>query len=109
MMSKSSTTTENAEARLGPVHPGEILLADFLEPMGVSQYALARAIGVPAQRIGEIVHGRRAVMADTALRLARYFGMEAQFWLNLQTRHDLDAAMDALGDRLEREVTPRAA
>lgn len=95
--------------KLPPIHPGEVLLEDFLKPMGISQYALAKAIGVPAQRIGEIVHGRRALTADTALRLGRYFGMEAQFWLNLQTRHDLEAAEDALGDRLEKEVRPRAA
>ena len=98
-----------AEELLAPVHPGEILLYEFLEPMGLSQYALAKAIGVPAQRIGEIVHGRRAVTAETALRLGRYFGMDARFWLNLQTRYDLDVAEDALAGRLEREVTPRAA
>ena len=95
--------------RLPPVHPGEVLREDFLRPMGISQYALAKAIGVPPQRVLEIVHGRRAVTADTALRLGRYFGVEPQLWLNLQTRHDLDRAEDALGDRLEREVTPRAA
>ena len=95
------------EELLAPVHPGEILLLEFLEPMGLSQYALAKAIGVPAQRIGEIVHGRRAVTAETALRLGRYFGMDARFWLSLQTRYDLDVAEDALADRLEREVTPR--
>jgi antitoxin HigA-1 len=98
-----------AEGKHAPVHPGEVLLEDFLRPMGLSQHLLARAIGVPPQRIGEIVHGRRAVTAETALRLGRYFGMEAQFWLNLQARHDLDRAADLLGDRLEREVTPRAA
>ena len=95
--------------RLPPVHPGEVLQQDFLVPMGLSQYALAKAIGVPPQRVLEIVHGRRAVTADTALRLGRYFGVEPQLWLNLQTRYDLDRAEDALGDRLEREVTPRAA
>jgi addiction module HigA family antidote len=98
-----------SEDRLPPVHPGEVLRLDFLEPLGISQYALAKAIGVPPQRVLEIVHGRRAVSADTALRLGRYFGVEPQFWLNLQTRCDLDRAEDALGDRLEREVTPRAA
>jgi addiction module HigA family antidote len=97
------------EDRLPPVHPGEILRLDFLEPLGISQYALAKAIGVPPQRILEIVHGRRAVTADTALRLGRYFGDQPQLWLNLQTRYDVDHAEDALGDRLEREVTPRAA
>ena len=92
-----------------PVHPGEILRDDFLEPMGISRRALAKAIGVPPQRMLEIVHGRRAVTADTARRLGRYFGVEAQLWFNLQTRYDLDRAEDALGDRLDREVTPRAA
>ena len=96
--------------RLAPVDPGEVLRLDFLEPLGISQYALAKAIGVPPQRVLEIVHGRRAITADTALRLGRhYFGVEPQLWLNLQTRYDLDRAEDALGDRLEREVTPRAA
>lgn len=94
---------------LSPVHPGEILQLEFLKPMELSQYALAKAIGVPPRRINEIVLGRRAVSADTALRLGRYFGMEAQFWLNLQARYDLDVARDALGKRLEREVRPRAA
>lgn len=94
---------------LPPVHPGEILQLEFLEPMELSQYALAKAIGVPPRRINEIVLGKRAVSADTALRLGRYFGMEAQFWLNLQTRYDLDVTRDALGKRLEQEVRPRAA
>ena len=104
-----SNVTDTQSDRLPPTHPGEILQIEFLEPMGLSQYALAKAIGVPPQRIGEIVHGRRAVTAETALRLGRYFGMDARFWLNLQTRYDLDVAEDALADRLEREVTPRAA
>lgn len=94
---------------LPPVHPGEILLLEFLEPMELSQYALAKAIGVPPRRINEIVLGKRAISADTALRLGRYFGMEPQFWLNLQSRYDLDVAKDTLGKRLEREVQPRAA
>lgn len=92
-----------------PVHPGEILLLEFLEPMELSQYALAQSIGVPPRRINEIVLGKRSVSADTALRLGRYFGMEPQFWLNLQSRYDLDVARDELGARLEREVRPRAA
>jgi addiction module HigA family antidote len=92
-----------------PVHPGEILLHEFLEPMELSQYSLAYSIGVPPRRINEIVLGKRSVSADTALRLGRYFGMEPQFWLNLQSRHDLDVAKDELGVRLEREVRPRAA
>ncbi|HET6161540.1 MAG TPA: HigA family addiction module antitoxin [Dongiaceae bacterium] len=92
-----------------PVHPGEILLHEFLEPMELSQYALAQSIGVPPRRINEIVLGKRSVSADTALRLGRYFGMEPQFWLNLQSRYDLDVAKDELGAQLEREVRPRAA
>lgn len=98
-----------SEDRLAPVHPGEILLHEFLEPMGLSQYALAKAIGVPPQRIGEIVHGKRAVTAETALRLGRYFGMEPRFWLNLQLHYELVCAEDRLGSRLDQEVRPRAA
>lgn len=92
-----------------PVHPGEILLHEFLEPLELSQYALAHSIGVPPRRINEIVLGKRSVSADTALRLGRYFGMEPQFWLNLQSRYDLDVTKDELGARLDREVRPRAA
>jgi addiction module HigA family antidote len=98
-----------AEPRLAPVHPGEILLEDFLKPMGISQYRLAKALGVPPQRVHDLVHGRRALTADTALRLARYFGMEAQFWMNLQSRYDLEVAADALAARLDQEVRPRVA
>jgi antitoxin HigA-1 len=94
-----------AKSKLAPVHPGEVLLEEFLEPLGLSQYRLAKDISVPPRRINEIVHGKRAVTADTALRLARYFGTTARFWLNLQTQHDLDTEADRLGDRLEREVT----
>jgi antitoxin HigA-1 len=94
-----------AKSKLAPVHPGEVLLEEFLEPLGLSQYRLAKDISVPPRRINEIVHGKRAVTADTALRLARYFGTTARFWLNLQTQHDLDIEADRLGDRLEREVT----
>ncbi len=93
---------------LAPVHPGEVLLEDFLEPMGISQYRLAKDITVPPRRINEIVHGKRSVTADTALRLARYFGTSDRFWLNLQTSYDLDVQRDKLGDRLETEVLPRA-
>ena len=93
---------------LPPVHPGEILLEEFLEPMGISQYRLAKDISVPARRINEIVHGKRAVTADTALRLSRYFGTSDRFWLNLQTSYDLDVQRDRLGDRLEEEVLTRA-
>ena len=94
--------------RLAPVHPGEVLLEEFLEPMGLSQYRLAKDIHVPARRINEIVHGTRAVSADTALRLARYFGTAERFWLNLQAQFDLDTEKDRAGDRIEREVMPRA-
>lgn len=90
--------------KLAPIHPGEVLLADFLEPLGVSQYRLAHDISVPPSRINEIVHGKRALSADTALRLARYFGTTERFWLNLQARFDLEAERDRLGDRLETEV-----
>ena len=110
-MSRSSTiTTERHEtaARMAPVHPGEILLEDFLGPMGISQYRLAKALGVPPQRVHDLVHGRRALTADTALRLARAFDMEARFWMNLQARYDLDRAADALADRLDDEVRPLA-
>lgn len=94
--------------RLAPVHPGEVLREEFLSPMGISQYRLAKDIGVPPRRINEIVHGSRAVSADTALRLARYFGTSERFWLNLQAQHDLDVEYDRIGDRIERDVTPRA-
>lgn len=89
-----------------PIHPGEILQSEFLEPLGVSQYRLAKDIGVTPRRINEIVHGRRSVTADTALRLGRYFNMEAQFWLNLQSHYDMEVALEALEDRLEKEVQP---
>ena len=94
------------DAKHEPVHPGEVLLEDFLKPMGISRYTLARATGMPAQRIGDIVRGRRAMTADTALRLARYFDMEPEFWLNLQMRYELDRAVEALGERLAFEVQP---
>ena len=90
--------------KLDPIHPGEVLLADFLEPLAISQYRLAHAISVPPRRINEIVHGARAVTADTALRLARFFGTSEQFWLNLQARHDLEVERDRLGRRLKDEV-----
>jgi addiction module HigA family antidote len=90
--------------KLAPIHPGEILLADFLEPMGISQYRLARDISVPPRRINEIVHGSRGISADTALRLARYFGTTERFWLNLQSRFDLEEQKDLLGNRLAKEV-----
>ena len=92
------------EKNLRPVHPGEVLLEEFLKPMGLSQSRLALDIGVHPRRINEIVLGKRSVTADTALRLARYFGTSPQFWLGLQKDYDLDVAADALGERLEREV-----
>lgn len=90
--------------KLAPIHPGEVLLADFLEPLGVTQYRLAQDITVPARRINEIVHGKRAISADTALRLARYFGTSDRFWLNMQARFDLEQQRDVLGERLAKEV-----
>jgi len=95
--------------KFAPVHPGEILLEEFLKPMGLSQYALAKDINVPARRINEIVHGDRSISADTALRLSRYFGMSENFWMNLQTRYDLEIQKDQLDGRLEREVRVYAA
>jgi antitoxin HigA-1 len=90
--------------RMAPVHPGEILLEEFLKPLGISQYRLAVDIGVHPRRINQIVHGDRSVSADTALRLSRYFGLSERFWLNLQARYDLEVEKDRLEGRLEREV-----
>jgi addiction module HigA family antidote len=90
--------------KLDPIHPGEILLEEFLRPMGISQYRLAKDISVPARRINEIVHGKRSISADTALRLSRYFGMSERFWLNLQTQYDIEVQKDKAGKRLEEEV-----
>lgn len=90
--------------KMPPVHPGEILMEEFLTPMGISQYRLSRDISVPPRRINEIVHGNRSVTADTALRLGRYFGISPQFWLNLQAHFDLEQEQDRLGNRLEQEV-----
>jgi len=90
--------------RLPPIHPGEILMREFLAPMGISQYRLAKDISVPPRRINEIVHGKRAITADTALRLGRFFDMSPQFWLNLQSRYDLEITEDLLDDRLDNEV-----
>jgi antitoxin HigA-1 len=92
------------EDRLAPIHPGEVLLEDFLLPLSLTQYRVAKDISVPPRRINEIVHGKRGISADTALRLGRYFHTSEQFWLNLQTRHDLEVERDRIGDRLEREV-----
>ena len=87
-----------------PVHPGEILLEEFLKPMGISQYRLSKAIAVPPRRINEIIHGTRAVTANTALRLAKYFGTSALFWINLQAHYDLELEKDKKGDQIEKEV-----
>jgi antitoxin HigA-1 len=94
-----------AHRKLLPIHPGEILLEEFLSPLGISQYRLAKETSVPPRRINEIVRGMRSISADTALRLARYFGTSERFWLNLQARYDLEVEKDRLGDRLTREVT----
>ena len=111
--SKSSTITSAVKApssrRLPPVHPGEVLSEEFLKPMGISQYRLARDISVPPRRVNEIVLRKRGITADTALRLGRYFGVSEQFWLNLQSEYDLDVERDRLGDRLEAEVIRFAA
>jgi addiction module HigA family antidote len=94
---------------LPPIHPGEILREEFLLPLGISQYRLAKEIGVSPRRINEIVHGKRAISADTALRLSRYFGMSERFWINLQGRYDIEVEKDLLADRLDHEVRPRVA
>ena len=91
------TTTE----KIAPIHPGEVLMEDFIEGFGITQNKLAVSIGVPPRRINEIVHGKRRITADTALRLGRYFGVDPQFWINLQARYDLEVEMDALGDSLD--------
>jgi antitoxin HigA-1 len=107
MKSRSSTTTKTRRAKpdlLPPVHPGEVLLEEFLKPMSITQYRLAKDISVPPRRINEIVLHKRGITADTALRLGRYFGTSEQFWLNLQSEYDLDVERDRLGDRLDSEV-----
>jgi len=98
------TTTESVD-RIEPIHPGEVLMEDFIKGFGVTQHRVAVAIGVPPRRINEIVHGSRGVSADTALRLGRYFGTSAQFWLNLQSQYDLDVAQDGLAEQIE-AITP---
>ena len=92
------------QKKLPPIHPGEILKEEFLEPMGISQYRLAKDISVPPRRINEIVHGKRSITADTALRLGRFFSMSPHFWLNLQTRYDLEVTEDQMNNRLDNEV-----
>jgi addiction module HigA family antidote len=91
-----------ATAVMPPIHPGEVLLTEFLEPLGVTQHRLAVAVGVPPRRINEIVHGKRGISADTALRLSRFFGTTDRFWLNLQSRYDLEVERDRLADTLDR-------
>ena len=113
-MSKSSTITRKAAKSVATpdrvtVHPGEVLGEEFLKPLGLSVNALALALRVPATRIGAIVKGERAVTADTALRLARFFGTSPEFWLNLQALHDLTKARRETGAAIERDVRPRAA
>jgi addiction module HigA family antidote len=93
-----------ARKKLSPIHPGEVLLEEFLKPLGVSQYRVAKDLHIPPRRINEIVHGLRSITADTALRLARYFATSDRFWLNLQARYDLEVERDRLGDRLEKEI-----
>ena len=103
----TDTIKMEQEQRLPPVHPGEVLLEDFMKPLGLSQYRLAQDLGVPALRISQIVHGKRAVTADTALRLARYFGTSANVWMRLQARYDLEVAEVELAERVQREVKVR--
>ncbi len=93
-----------SEKRIRPVHPGEVLLEEFLKPLEVSQYRLAKDISVPARRINEIVHGKRSVSADTALRLSRYFGLSERYWLNIQIRYDIEVQKDKLDNRIDGEV-----
>ncbi len=90
--------------KLPPIHPGEILMEEFLKPMGISQYKLAKDISVPARRINELVQGKRSITPDTALRLSRYFGLSERFWINLQARYDLEIKKDRLKERLDEEV-----
>ena len=93
-----------SDAKYPPIHPGVVLLEEFIKPLRISQYRLAKDVSVHARRINQIVHGKRSVTADTALRLSRYFGTSERFWLNLQSRYDLEVEKDRLGDRLEKEV-----
>ena len=96
------------EMKIPPVHPGEVLLEEFLKPMGISQYQLAKEMKVYPRKINEIVHGKRGITADTALRLSRYLGTTAELWLNLQTLYDLETTRDAIEDQVVREITPLA-
>ena len=101
--------TPATPALLPPVHPGEVLLEEFMAPLGLTKYRVAKATGMPADRVGRIVAGTRAITADTALRLARYLGTTPQFWMNLQTRYDLDVASDQIGEKISRKVKPLGA
>lgn len=98
------TKEEEKRERLPPIHPGEVLLEDFMKPLGLSQYRVAKDIGVSPIRISQIVHGKRAITADTAMRLARYFGTSAEVWVRMQARYDLEKAKDQYGERIEQEV-----
>jgi len=98
-----------SQVKLAPIHPGEILMEEFLKPMEISQYRLAKDINVPARRINEIVQGKRSITPDTALRLSKYFGLSERFWINLQARYDLETEKDRLKDRLNKEVHVYAA
>ncbi len=110
MTSKSATTTTNKRRKaFAPVHPGEVILHDYLDPLGMSQYALAKALGITAARLGEIVRGKRAISPDTALRLARYFGTSAEFWMGMQAQYDLEVARDARAALIAKEVAPLVA
>jgi addiction module HigA family antidote len=104
-MPRAATRTK---ADFPPAHPGDVLREDFLKPLGLSQYALAKALDVPQIRVSEIVNAKRAVTPDTALRLARYFGTSAEFWIGMQTTHDLESARDRLGAKIAARVRPRA-
>ena len=98
---------DQRDQTLQPIHPGEILREEFMKPMGLTQYRLAKDISVPPRRINEIFHEKRAITADTALRFSRYFGNSARFWMNLQSRYELETAKAVLKDRLDKEVTPQ--
>lgn len=102
-------TRSRAKRDFPPIHPGEVLGEEFLKPLGLSQYALAQAIGVPQIRVSEIVRGRRAITPDTALRLARYFGTSAEFWISMQATYELMVARETIGAEIARQVVPRAA
>jgi addiction module HigA family antidote len=109
MLRLSIIIEDRTMADCAPIHPGEILREEFLDPLGISAYRLAKYINVPLTRVTAILDGKRAITADTALRLSRYFGLSEKFWINLQANYDLEVAKDDLGTRLETEVRPRAA